>query len=76
MTRLGLVVSALLVLGSLSALAQNVMSSKSMRDFPETTVIRASMPDDARICVEPKDGGLVACRSVRDLRVWIVQRAK
>ena len=61
---------------AVNALAQNLSSYKAQGAIPEVVNIKASMPDVARICVERPDGGLVACRSIGDLRKWVLDKGK
>jgi len=39
--------------------------------MPETLTIKRELPDRTRVCVEPPDGGLMACRTLGDLRDWV-----
>lgn len=41
--------------------------------MPEVVLVRRTLADDARVCVERADGG-VDCRMVRELRKWVMDR--
>jgi len=57
-----------------TAEAQNAKLYRAEASVPEVVSIRATMPDSARVCVEPPGGGLVSCRSIGELRKWITER--
>mgnify|MGYP001568255555 FL=1 len=54
--------------------AQSVQQMPAQGYLPETITIRRSVADTARVCVEPATGGLVSCRTMKELRVWIQAR--
>lgn len=68
----GLAVGAAGVLAAQSV--QHVMYQPASGFVPETVTIARSLPDTARVCVEPATGGLVSCRTMKKLRVWIQAR--
>lgn len=41
---------------------------------PDTVVIRQALKDTALVCAEPVAGGTVSCRTVKEFRVWVVER--
>ena len=70
------VVGVLWIAGAVWAWQQNAQMIQASRSLPETVVIKRTMPDTALVCAEPADGGLVACRSVKDFRMWAQERGK
>jgi hypothetical protein len=67
-------VALALATGVVTVAQFNVKSLPAEGFIPETVTIRHTMPDTARVCVEPSDGGIVSCRSIRELRRWAFER--
>lgn len=74
MTRAFFVAVGLLLITLTVLYAQSVQQMPAQGYLPETVTIKRSLSDTARICVEPAGGGLLSCRTVKELRAWIQDR--
>jgi hypothetical protein len=62
------------VIGGVFVATQDKATFKAAQGFmPDVIRVAAQMPDKGRICVEVP-GGIDACRSISELRLWITER--
>jgi murein endopeptidase len=65
------------VIGGVFVYTQAVQYKAAEAYMPSVVRVTAQMPDTGRVCVEPEQGGLDSCRSIKDLRKWVREvRAK
>jgi len=62
------------VIGGVFVATQDKATFKAAQGFmPDVIRVSSAMPDKGRICIEIP-GGIDACRSIADLRLWIQER--
>lgn len=67
-------VAAVIGLMAAYAQAQNAKYYQAEGPLPEVVNIKRTMPDSARVCIEPPYDGLAICRSVGEVRKWMLER--
>jgi len=58
------------------SMSKNAKFAEPSGFIPETITVKRTMDDQALLCLEPPYGGLVQCRTIGQLRKWMMEGAK
>lgn len=73
-TVLCLALALALVTGAVALAQMHIQTVPAEGYTPDTLIIQRATPDYARVCVEPLRGGLLVCRTVKEVRRWAEDR--